>query len=204
MGSGRPQEWAQLTHTSDPAQPGIGVGVAPVLERARRVAFALVVGWLLIIGAGGWALAGSQNSSRRAVAARVESRTQYSASFISIYARDLLARERAAAEAWLTSPGVSRATLQRTSAALGLRSAAVGETSARGTEVPLGIWLTKIGGDPGVTFARRLPPPDGRARFQRRIPGGEPRAPDGPRSHLCHAGLAVLPDRRPWEPSGGR
>jgi diguanylate cyclase (GGDEF)-like protein len=170
MGSGRPQEWAQLTHTGDPAQPGIGVGVAPVLQRARRVAFALVVGWLLIVGAGGWALVGSQNSSRRAVAARVESRTQYSASFISIYARDLLGRERAAAEAWLTSPRVSRATLQSTSAALGLRSAAVGETSARGTEVPLGIWLTKIGGSSAIAFAVDYRTPTGERVFSGEYP----------------------------------
>jgi hypothetical protein len=93
-------------------------------ERAR-LATALVVGWLLIMAAGGWALATSQSSSRRAVAARVQSKTQYSASFISLYSRDLLARDRAAAQAWLSGPQVGSAALGRTSAALGLQTAAV-------------------------------------------------------------------------------
>jgi diguanylate cyclase (GGDEF)-like protein len=117
------------------------------------VALALVVGWLLIIAVGGWALASSQSSSRRAVAARVESRTQYSASFISIYARDLLTRERAAAQAWLGGAHVSRATLEQASAALGLQGAAVSDAPGRGGSTASSIRLLEGNGAPAIAFA---------------------------------------------------
>lgn len=135
------------------------------MTRARRVATVVVIVWSLIIAAGGWALASSQKSSRSAVAARVENRTQYSASFISIYARNLLAREGAAAEAWLSSPHVSGASLERTSAALELRSAAVSAASSHGTEAPTGIWLTKLDGAPAIAFAVDYPTPAGERVF---------------------------------------
>jgi diguanylate cyclase (GGDEF)-like protein len=117
----------------------------------RRVVLALVIAWLALIGVGGWVLASSQNSSRHAVAARVESRTQYSASFISIYARDLLARERAAARAWLSSPQVSRGTVEKAAAALGLRAAAVTDAPASGGASS--IRLAQMGATPVIVFA---------------------------------------------------
>jgi diguanylate cyclase (GGDEF)-like protein len=118
---------------------------------------ALVVGWLLIIAVGGWALANSQSSSRRAVAARVESRTQYSALFISIYARDLLARERAAAEAWLSDPQISRAALEKASAALGLRTAAVSDAPRSGESIVSSVRLTQDSGAAAIAFAVTYP-----------------------------------------------
>jgi diguanylate cyclase (GGDEF)-like protein len=54
---------------------------------------------------------------------RVQGRTQYAASFVSIYARDLMGRERAAARSWLATPRVSAGTLERESSALGLSAA---------------------------------------------------------------------------------
>ena len=72
-----------------------------------------VVAWLAVMGIAGWALDTSQDASRRQVAARVDARTRYAASFVSIYASDLLIRERAAAQSLLAGPRVSPAELRR-------------------------------------------------------------------------------------------
>ena len=140
------------------------MGLGRPQERAR-LATALVVGWLLIIAAGGWALATSQSSNRRAVAARVQSKTQYSASFISIYARDLLARDRAAAQAWLSGPEASRSALEKASAALGLLTASVSDVRGHGGAPPLTIRLTDASGIPAIAFAVASPTPTGERVF---------------------------------------
>jgi diguanylate cyclase (GGDEF)-like protein len=57
------------------------------------------------------------------MASRLDARTKYAATFISIYAHDLLARDRSAAGAWLSGPSVDRDAVQRVSSALGLRGA---------------------------------------------------------------------------------
>ncbi|HTU87559.1 MAG TPA: GGDEF domain-containing protein [Solirubrobacteraceae bacterium] len=131
---------------------------------------ALAVAWLLIIAAGGWALATSQSSSRHAVAARVQSRTEYSASFISIYARDLLARDRAAAQAWLSSPKVGPAALEKTSAALGLRTAAVSNAARHSEAAPSSIRLTEAGGVPVIEFTVGYRTPTGERVFTGEYP----------------------------------
>jgi diguanylate cyclase (GGDEF)-like protein len=131
---------------------------------------ALVVGWLLIIAAGGWALAASQSSSRRAVAARVRSKTEYSASFISIYAREQQARERAAAQAWLSSPQVSHSALEKVSAALGLQTAAVSDAPGQSGTSASSIRLTNTGGKPVIAFAVGYPTPTGERLFTGEYP----------------------------------
>jgi diguanylate cyclase (GGDEF)-like protein len=75
-----------------------------------------------MVGAG-FVLADSQDRSRRTVAARVQGRMQYAAAFISIYARDLMAREQAAARSWFATAHVSQAILERAASALGLSAA---------------------------------------------------------------------------------
>ncbi len=145
------------------------MGLGRPQERAR-VATALVVGWLLIIAAGGWALATSQSSSRRAVAARVQSKTQYSASFISLYSRDLLARDRAAAQAWLWGPQVSSAALGRTSAALGLQTAAVSHAPGHSGTSASSIRLIDARGTPVIAFAVGYRTPTGERVFTGEYP----------------------------------
>jgi diguanylate cyclase (GGDEF)-like protein len=122
-------------------------------QEPARLVTALVVGWLLIIAAAGWVLATSQSNSRRAVAARVQSKTQYSASFISVYARDLLARDRAAAQAWLSGPEASHSALEKASAALGLLTAAVSDAPGHGGAPTSTIRLTAVSGRPAIAFA---------------------------------------------------
>jgi diguanylate cyclase (GGDEF)-like protein len=175
--------------------------MAPASRRERlrllpgRLAVALVIGWLGVMAAAGLVLADSQAGSRRAVAARVQARTGYAASFISIYARDLLARERAAAQSWFATPRVGPDALARTASALGLRaavlfdanghpivtlpssSAAIDGVLARryarlsvsgGDATGAGasnISMTKVEGPPIITFAVAYRAPSGRRVF---------------------------------------
>jgi diguanylate cyclase (GGDEF)-like protein len=83
----------------------------------------VVLAWLALMVAAGWLLASSEANSRRGMAGRLDARTKYAATFISIYARDLLARERSAAQSYLAGREVDRASLERTSSALALRGA---------------------------------------------------------------------------------
>ena len=66
-------------------------------RRFSRLGVALIVGWLAVIAVAGCVLAESQESSRQEMLSRLQARTRYAASFISIYARDLLVHERSAA-----------------------------------------------------------------------------------------------------------
>jgi len=129
----------------------------------RRLTLALVIGWFAVIAVGGWALVSSLSDSRHTMAARVESRTQYSAMFISSYAKDLLARDRAAAESWLGAPRISRAALGKASAALGLQAAAVSDAQAGAPNTSMS--LIKVAGAPAIAFAVRYGTPSGERVF---------------------------------------
>ena len=82
---------------------------------------ALVIPWLALIAAGTWLLAASQANSRKAMEARLQTRVQYAANFVSIYTNDLLASQRAQALSWFATPVVTQSTVDRDTAALGLR-----------------------------------------------------------------------------------
>jgi len=122
----------------------------------------VVLAWLALMGAGGWLLASSQASSRRATASRLDARTKYAATFISSYARDLLTRERLAAQGWLAAREVDRTTLQRTSSALGLRAAVL--LNGRGRPIvtssssaePIDPLLVRRYGDAAVGSTSRI------------------------------------------------
>ena len=86
---------------------------------------ALVIGWLALIAAGSWLLADSQANNRNGMAARLQTRVQFAAGFVSIYANDLISSQRAQALSWFAGPAISQSTLDRDSAALGLRAAVV-------------------------------------------------------------------------------
>jgi diguanylate cyclase (GGDEF)-like protein len=147
--------------------------------RLARLGIALTAAWLAVIVVAGGLLGGSQDSSRDAMLSRLQARTNYAASFISVYARDLLTRERAAAGSWLADPRVSQDTLARVASALELRDATLldGEGRPIATEAedtgsidPLlpawsssvagggpasRIWLENVGGSPVIGFAIR-------------------------------------------------
>jgi diguanylate cyclase (GGDEF)-like protein len=111
-----------------------------------------VVAWLAAMGIAGWALASSQDSSRRQVAARVDARTRYAASFVSIYARDLITRERAAARSLLAGRRVSPDQLRQVASALGLSDAVL--TGSQGRAGPASqVSLTELRGAPAIRFA---------------------------------------------------
>jgi len=129
-------------------------------QGAGRLAVGVVIGWLAVIATGGWALVSTQSSNRRTMAARVQSRTQDSASFISVYARDLLARDGAAARAWFADARVTPATLQKVSTALGLRSAALSWAPASAPNSS--ISLAGVHGTPAIAFAVAFPTSSGR------------------------------------------
>src|SRR6185437_3076763 len=139
--------------------------------------------WLSLMVAGGWLLAGSQATSRRGMASRLDARTKYAATFISIYAHDLLARDRSAAGTWLATWNVDRDALKRVSSALGLTGAVLldghgraiagaagpvsttekllarryGEFASTGTGDASRISLVEVARAPAITFALRYP-----------------------------------------------
>ncbi|MBV9801596.1 MAG: GGDEF domain-containing protein [Solirubrobacterales bacterium] len=104
-------------------QPRLRMPVRRHLGRLGWVRMAVIVAWLAVIAVGGLVLSDSQQSSRAAMAGRLDARTKYVATFISIYAHDLVVRERSGAESWLASSRVDAATLERTSSALNLSAA---------------------------------------------------------------------------------
>jgi diguanylate cyclase (GGDEF)-like protein len=103
----------------------------PERLRLSRLGALVVVAWLSLMVVGGWLLASSQASSRRGMASRLDARTKYAATFISIYAHDLLARDRSAAGAWLAAPNADRDAVERVSSALGLRGAVLLDAHGR-------------------------------------------------------------------------
>jgi diguanylate cyclase (GGDEF)-like protein len=119
----------------------------------------LVIGWLALIATGSWLLAHSQSTSRSGMAARLQTRVQYAAGFVSIYANDLLSSQRAQALTWFAGPTISQSTLDRDSTALGLRVAAILDTNGReiqaATSAPSGLVGMLVGkyADLGSTFA---------------------------------------------------
>ena len=99
---------------------GLGpLGVAPILA------------WIGVMVLGGWLLAASQASSRQAAKTRLEARTKYAATFVSTYARDLLGRERSAAESWLAGFPADHSALVRASSALGLHGSVLLDSRGR-------------------------------------------------------------------------
>jgi diguanylate cyclase (GGDEF)-like protein len=147
----------------------------------------VVLAWLALMVAGGWLLASSQANSRRAMAGRLDARTKYAATFISIYAQDLLNRERSVAQNWLATPSVNRDTLARTSSAQGVSGAVLLDAHGRaigtqpGAVQPMDallaqryrafaaagaggasrISLIQVGSTPLITFAVRYPSASG-------------------------------------------
>jgi diguanylate cyclase (GGDEF)-like protein len=110
------------------------------------------------------------------VAARAESRTRYGASFVSIYARNLLGRNRAEARSWLSTPRVSVDALQRVASALGLSGAELLDAHGRvivslpaagggGLPTASELSLTQAGGEPAVGFAVGYQTSSGRRVF---------------------------------------
>ncbi len=185
MGPDRPEPELARPHTGEAAAPN--ERHLPPRLRLGRLGVLLVFAWLALMVAGGWVLVGSQASTRRAMAGRLEARTKYAATFISIYAHDLLGRERSAAQSWLAARTVDRDTVERTSSALGMNGAvlldargrAIGTSSrgeapmdalltrrygafaASGTDGASRISLVEVARTPLITFAVRYPSASG-------------------------------------------
>jgi diguanylate cyclase (GGDEF)-like protein len=162
-------------------------GQLPPYLRLGRLGVLAVLAWLALMAAGGWLLASSQANSRRGMAGRLDARTKYAASFISIYAHDLLDHERSAALSWLATPSVNRDTLARASSAermsravlLDARGRAIvtlpgaaqatdelltqryGAFAAASAGGPSRISVVQIGNTPLITFAVRYPSASG-------------------------------------------
>jgi diguanylate cyclase (GGDEF)-like protein len=128
MGPGRPN-LRSLAHDAGAVEPST-VPTGP-RRGQRRLVIALLIGWLALIGAGCWLLSASQASSRKAMEARLQTRVQFAANFVSFYTSDLLTNQRAQALAWFAGPVVSQSTLDRDSGALGLEAAVVLDTHGR-------------------------------------------------------------------------
>ncbi len=175
--------------------PGADSGEAKAAERGQlppylrlsRLGVLVVLAWLALMVAGGWLLASSQANSRRGMASRLEARTKYAATFISIYAHDLVSRDRSSAQSWLATPGVNSDTLARTSRAVGMSGAVLldghgrvivtepgaagsmnallvrryGAFLAAGAGATSRISLVQISGSPLIAFAVRYPSASG-------------------------------------------
>jgi diguanylate cyclase (GGDEF)-like protein len=189
MGSGRPH-LRSLAHSAGAVEPS-ATSASP-RRGLRRMVVALVIAWLTLIGAGCWLLASSQASNRRAMEARLQTRVQYAANFVSIYTDDLLASQRAQALSWFATPVVTQATVDRDADALGLRAAVVMDMnghvirSASATPEPVvrllasryanlagvfampdasGVALSNIGWSPVLSFGVAYETPSGRRVF---------------------------------------
>jgi len=189
MGSGQPH-LRSLAHNAGAVEPS----TVPTRPRraGRHVVVALVIGWLTLIGAGCWLLSASQANGRKAMEARLQTRVQYAARFVSIYADDLLASQRAQALSWFATPVVARGTLDRDSSALGLEAAVVLDThghviraasatpkslvdllTSRYAKLagvfsmpdPSGVALSNVGGSPVLSFGVAYPTHSGRRVF---------------------------------------
>ncbi len=92
---------------------------------------ALVIGWFALIAAGCLLLADSQANSRNGIAARLQTRTQLAANFVSIYAGDLISRQRAQAFSWFATSHVTQDTLDPDASALELQAAVLLDAHGR-------------------------------------------------------------------------
>jgi diguanylate cyclase (GGDEF)-like protein len=190
MGSGRPQLRSLLAHAASTSGPVTRFGGAR--RGPSRLVVALVIGWLAVIATGGWLLSHSQATSRNGMTARLQTRVQFAAGFVSIYAGDLLSSQRAQALTWFAGPAISQSTLDRDATALGLRAAAVLDANGRvirsATSAPSslvgmlavryaalsgtfsepdssGVSLTDVAGTPMLTFAVAYQTRSGRRVF---------------------------------------
>jgi len=98
---------------------------------SRRLPAVLVVGWLAVIAVLGWQLAGSQSQARSSLTQRLQARVQLGSEFASLYVADLLARESAQAQSWLSGPAVSREQFERATSGLKLNSAVLLDAQGR-------------------------------------------------------------------------
>jgi diguanylate cyclase (GGDEF)-like protein len=94
-------------------------------SRARWIATALVVGWLAVMAGAGWLLGSSQATSRAEVAGRMQTRTEFAAGFVSIYARGVVNRVQAQARSWFSAKRVDPSMVARAASGLQLRGAAL-------------------------------------------------------------------------------
>jgi diguanylate cyclase (GGDEF)-like protein len=84
---------------------------------------AAVVVWIVLVGALGWWLGSSQQSSRAGVLGRLQARVELGANFAALYVRDFLDREWDQARVWLSGPHVTATTFDRVSSSLDLNTA---------------------------------------------------------------------------------
>jgi diguanylate cyclase (GGDEF)-like protein len=91
----------------------------------RRIALAFAVGWLAVMAGAGWLLSSSQATSRTEVAGRMQTRTEFAAGFVSIYARGVVNRAQAQARSWFSAKRVDPGMVTRTASGLQLRGAAL-------------------------------------------------------------------------------
>jgi diguanylate cyclase (GGDEF)-like protein len=193
MGSDRPAS-GQLSLRAAAAGPSARHRLGrPALGRSG---IALVLAWLTVMVVAGWVLAASQQRSRDAMAGRLEARTKYAATFISIYTHDLLVRERSAAESWLGTTRVSPGTLERAASALGLSGAVLLDAHDHALAVPTRtpqplevllvrrnggmvtagdgpgsrVALLQVAGAPMIVFALRYPTASGPRVFAGALP----------------------------------
>ncbi len=129
MGPARPSLRGLLADKAKVPEPrarGRGARRGP-----RPLVIALVICWIALIEAGCRLLANSQANSRKGMAARLQTRTQLAANFVSIYAGDLISRQRAQAFSWFAAAEVIQDTLDRDARALGLQAAVVLDAHGR-------------------------------------------------------------------------
>jgi diguanylate cyclase (GGDEF)-like protein len=75
---------------------------------------------MAVIAVLGWQLAGSQSQAKSSLTQRLQQRVALGSEFASLYVADLLARESAQAQSWLSGPTVSRERFERTTSGLKL------------------------------------------------------------------------------------
>ena len=221
MGSARPRLRSLLAHkagTADPCPRPAATG-----RGVRGLVVALVIGWFALIAAGCLLLANSQANSRNGMAARLQTRSQLAANFVSIYAGVLVSRQRAQAFSWFATSRVTQDTLDRDVSALGLEAAVLVDAHGRelrtstagppslvqllvrrftyladpatGPEAS-GVVLTDIGGSPLLSFRRRVPEPLGPSRFHGRVRAVRDGAAHRSRAAAVEPRLEGVPRRR--------
>jgi diguanylate cyclase (GGDEF)-like protein len=107
----------------------------PEHRRAQLGVVLVAVAWLALMVASAGLLAGSQASARRAVAQRLQARAAGGAEFVSLYVRDILAREGRQASIWLAARRPAPGSLQRAADAIGVSAAVLLDGDGRVLQV---------------------------------------------------------------------